>query len=724
MADAKIDSFDIGALEKAVNDSAGRVSGIWLSFVAFSAYLAAAASMITHRQIFLEEPIKLPTVNIDLPLVASAILLPLLFVIYHIFVLLQVVLLARTADTYNEAIEHAVPEAPDRTRIRQRLANTLFAQLFAGSPREREGVLGWLLRSMAWITLAIAPVFVLVVFEIKFLPYHSAAVTWTHRGLIALDVLAVLSLWAAAISPSSDIQWSQLRPHWKLASCGAFILLLSFFIVTFPGEKHTAWMLALGSADPATPPSGLQDEDQASFAPATIDVADCRTPWLLVELFPSSFDRLSLAGASFVESDKLSKISSAGESRQLPPDKFERTRNLAKRDLRCAILSAADLRYVDVSDADLSGARLDGAQLMGARLERTNLRGASLAGAQLQGVGLHRAALQGAHLTMAQLQKAVMTWAQLQGASLKGTNLDGADLTNAGLEGATLSNAQLRGTILTKTGLSLAALDGARLQGALLNATELDNANLERAQLHAANIGASFAGADLSEVQLQGAEISFAKFPGALILEAQLQGANLEATDLGDAIVAKSHLWRVTNFDCDKARVTEPRLDHVIYQRRPTRLIVPYDRLGPEDAARFIEDVTADIPEPTKSKVADKMRDTLSAGRDDVDEDDRAQRYWTYCAEQTATRQQDKYDGVKEQLQSQRRALLIELACSPGPGQPHIAAGIYRNVFEVSLEPTQARRLLGETDKPCQGTRGIGQDISAQLRKTARQTGK
>jgi uncharacterized protein YjbI with pentapeptide repeats len=701
------------------------VSGIWLSFVAFSAYLAAAASMISHRQIFLEEPIKLPTVNIDLPLVASAILLPLLFVIYHIFVLLQVVLLSRTADAYNEAIEHGVPEASDRTRIRQRLANTLFAQLFAGSPREREGVLGWLLRSMAWITLAIAPVFVLVVFEVKFLPYHSAAVTWTHRGLIALDVLAVLSLWAAAISPSSDIRLSQLRPHWKLASAGAFVLLLSFLIVTFPGERHTAWMLALGSVEPATPPSGVQDENQASFAPATIDVADCRTPWLLAELFPSSFDRLSLAGASFVESDKLSKISSAGESRQLPPDKFERTRNLAKRDLRCAILSAADLRYVDASDADLSGARLDGAQLMGARMERANLRGASLAGAQLQGASLRRAELQGAHLTKAQLQNAILTWAQLQGASLHGINLDSADLNYADLEGAVLSDAQLRGTTLFQTGLSLANLHGARLQGAKLDAT-LDNANLEQAQLHAAIVGgyASFAGANLSRVQLQGAAVNGAKFPGALILETQLQGADLNGTDLSDAMIAKSYLWRVTNFDCDKARVTNPQMDHVIFQSPPTRLIIPYDHLGPEDAARYIEDVTGDIPEPTKSKVADKMRQTLSAGGDDVDEADRAQRYWTYCAEQTATRQQEKYDGVKEELESKRRALLIELACSPGPGQPHIAAGIYRNVFELSLDPVQARRLLGETDKPCQGTRGIGQDISAQLRKTARQTDK
>jgi len=97
MADSRIDPLDVGALERSVNDSATRVSAIWLSFVAFSAYLAAAASNISHRQLFLEDPVKLPTINIDLPLVASAILLPLLFVIYHVYVLLQVVLLARTA---------------------------------------------------------------------------------------------------------------------------------------------------------------------------------------------------------------------------------------------------------------------------------------------------------------------------------------------------------------------------------------------------------------------------------------------------------------------------------------------------------------------------------------------------------------------------------------------------------------------------------------------------
>ena len=72
--------------------------------------------------------------------------------------------------------------------MRQRLANTLFAQIFAGSPREREGSLGLLLKAMAWITLAIAPILICLVFQFAFLPYHSHLATWTHRVLIIAEL--------------------------------------------------------------------------------------------------------------------------------------------------------------------------------------------------------------------------------------------------------------------------------------------------------------------------------------------------------------------------------------------------------------------------------------------------------------------------------------------------------------------------------------------------------
>src|ERR1700712_1772199 len=97
MADAKkIDPFDVEALERSLNDSATRVSTIWVSFLIFSLYLLTAATTVTHRQLFLAEPVKLPVLNIDLPLWGFFWLAPILFFVFHIYVLLQVLLLGRT----------------------------------------------------------------------------------------------------------------------------------------------------------------------------------------------------------------------------------------------------------------------------------------------------------------------------------------------------------------------------------------------------------------------------------------------------------------------------------------------------------------------------------------------------------------------------------------------------------------------------------------------------
>jgi hypothetical protein len=139
MADTgTLDPFDVEALEKSLNDSATRVSTIWISFLIFSLYLLTAAATVTHRQLLLDQPVKLPVLSIDLPLRGFFFLAPILFVIFHIYVLLQVRLLGRTAAAYNEALDRAALSPPSNAAMRQRLANTLFAQIFAGSPREDE----------------------------------------------------------------------------------------------------------------------------------------------------------------------------------------------------------------------------------------------------------------------------------------------------------------------------------------------------------------------------------------------------------------------------------------------------------------------------------------------------------------------------------------------------------------------------------------------------------
>src|SRR5215475_1802010 len=101
----KLDPFDVTALERSLNDSATRVSTIWISFLIFGLYLVIAASTVTHRQLLMEDPVKLPVLNIDLPLVGFFLLAPILYVTFHAYVLIQVLLLGRTALAYNAALE-------------------------------------------------------------------------------------------------------------------------------------------------------------------------------------------------------------------------------------------------------------------------------------------------------------------------------------------------------------------------------------------------------------------------------------------------------------------------------------------------------------------------------------------------------------------------------------------------------------------------------------------
>src|SRR5882724_7076364 len=138
MAD-KPDPYDVAALQTSLNDSATRVSTIWVSYLLFGLYLLVATGTLNDRQILLAEPLKLPVLGSDVPLLWFFVLSPAIFVLLHVYVLLQVVLLGHTALAYSGAVNlAALPSTKDNSVLRQRIANTLFAQIFAGAPRERE----------------------------------------------------------------------------------------------------------------------------------------------------------------------------------------------------------------------------------------------------------------------------------------------------------------------------------------------------------------------------------------------------------------------------------------------------------------------------------------------------------------------------------------------------------------------------------------------------------
>src|SRR3954454_15478781 len=127
-----IDAKDLGALEKALNDAAGKASVLWTTFVTFQLYLAIAFGSVKHRDLFLETAVKLPILGVDLPLVAFFVVAPAILVIFHFYVFLQLYGLATKAREYNDLLKEQVQPNSDRQRMRQRLDTFLVLQFLAG----------------------------------------------------------------------------------------------------------------------------------------------------------------------------------------------------------------------------------------------------------------------------------------------------------------------------------------------------------------------------------------------------------------------------------------------------------------------------------------------------------------------------------------------------------------------------------------------------------------
>jgi uncharacterized protein YjbI with pentapeptide repeats len=480
-----IDAKDVGELQKALNDASGKASALWIAFVTFELYLAIAFGAVTHRSLFLENPIKLPVLNVDLPLVGFFVVAPTILLIFHFYIFLQLLALARKAADFNTLLTKQAPNEINSQFLRHRLDSFLMLQFLAGPAEQRTGYTGVWLRLIAWITLVGAPIIILLQAQVTFLPYHLAWVQWLLRICILIDLAVIWCLWNPVRSEDQPIlKWISTRA-WRVVGglATAVVVAFSILLATFPGEFLNDYF-----AMPFREALFVGEVDEVDGRPRS--------------LFSN---RLVVTDQSFVDPEEV--------------DKIEVSHSFRGRDLRQAVLNRVDLRKADFTGAMLNGASLEGAKLQNARFGCANrtipqpeypgsrrwpddgctwLQGASLRGAHLQSVRLGFAriegekqraqkvagpVLHGAALDEADLRGADLTGAELSGATLKGARLEGANLRFASLGGADLRKARLQGAYLPDARLQFAALDRAMLQGAYINGAELHLASLAKAQV-------------------------------------------------------------------------------------------------------------------------------------------------------------------------------------------------------------------------------------------------
>jgi hypothetical protein len=193
---------DLEAIKKSVDDAASVGGGLWLSYLFVLFYLAVAAGAVTHPDLFFENSVKLPFLNVELPLLAFFFLSPTLFVIVHAYTLVHLVMLTDKAKRFDAVLRKQIADenAAIRDNLRRQLPSNIFVQFLVGPSDLRDTAFGWMLRVIAWITLVIAPVLLLLLMQIQFLPFHSSFITWTHRSVLLTDLGLLSWLWRKVLS--------------------------------------------------------------------------------------------------------------------------------------------------------------------------------------------------------------------------------------------------------------------------------------------------------------------------------------------------------------------------------------------------------------------------------------------------------------------------------------------------------------------------------------------
>jgi uncharacterized protein YjbI with pentapeptide repeats len=573
----------IEKLLDSANSASQTVAALHIAFIAFAAYLGVIVWGTTHEDLLRISPVKLPILDVELPLTTFYSFVPWMVVLLHFNLLMQLELLS--CKLWN--LDRDLPDTSAGQQIRDRLFIFPFTHLIVG--RTDVWLIRWLLSLVVGITVIALPLFILLAAQIRFLPFHDEAITWSQRLAVWCDAVMLVALWPLIASPQDrarewwqnfafklfgywpasfryvcGLGWNRLvraiqrrwpNRRWREVALqpvqqtgtepkGMIVLMVSVplvvllsLVAAIPGSMT---LQNYQAALDAGRDSGSADEAPEHFEDWLIRTAPAA--WLSVAVHKhGSVSCTSLALAEKTDASILQVI--LGPCTWFNMSFFSRNldlreRRLVPKEVSLAVLTRAIDPDKSVRDAafkefdglnlqkrDLRFANLQGAVLPKADIRHVRLQGAVLLKAKLQGaVGWDKTQLQGAILGGTQLQGAVLIEADLQGADLRGADLQGADLSWANLQSADLRGAKLHGVNLLGATLQGVNLRGAKLQGATLRKSNLQGADLVYAEMQGADLVlADLQGAQLRETQLQGSDWSAANLDGIYIVDSPVR---------------------------------------------------------------------------------------------------------------------------------------------------------------------------------------------------------
>jgi hypothetical protein len=428
----------------------------WLAFLLLLTYVVVTLASVSHKDLLLNSPVRLPIINADIPLVGFFQYAPAMLLLVYLSLLVQHVILARKYRRFTDALAAYELKARTRHVAREWVHSYVFSQILAGPEANR--ITRLMMQLIVYVTFAVLPIVTLLYFQIKFLPFHEVWITYWHRFAVILGFAMLILLTPIMQHAPPKRKWDiRLGPQaeaWEASGRQvALVLLLLPIVVGF------SWLIA-------TVPDEWIDRRLGFVAPVTAGIgADGEAQLLNPIVRRLVYDRIPdddnkgwwrrwlLAYRVLIVED--SDLGAADDAKIV----------LRERNFRYALLNRSDFHHADLTWADLRGAqlwkslakgRLNDTQLQGASLKEAEFQGAQMSSAAMQGADLRGALLQGADLSYTKLQGADLSGAQLQGADLRGARLQGADLQGAQLQDADLQGAELRGAVLASAEIWLA----------------------------------------------------------------------------------------------------------------------------------------------------------------------------------------------------------------------------------------------------------------------------
>ncbi len=568
-------SAHIEKLLEAANSASQTVAALHVAFMAFVTYLGVIVWGTTHEDLLRISPVKLPILDVDLPLTTFYCFVPWMVVLLHFNLLMQLELLS--CKLWN--LDRGLPDTPAGQQVRDRLFIFPFTHLIVG--RSEVWLIRWLLSFVVGITVIALPLLMLLAAQIRFLPFHDEAITWSQRLAVWIDAVVLITLWPLIASPQdrarewwqnfgfqlfgywpawlrylSTLGWNRLmrsiqrrwpnlpgreiapRPMLQPGTepkgmifllVSVPVIVLTSIIAVIPGSITVQTYYAPEKDKPEDTPSYFEDwlirrvpEAWLSVAAHKYDVVSC-TSLAAADKSDASILQVMLGPCSWFNLSFFPRNLNLREARLVP------------KDVSLSLLTRAIDPDKQVRDAAFK-------EFDGLNLQNRDLRFANLFGAVLPKADLRHVQLQGAVLLQAKLQ-GVVGWdkTQLQGAILGGTQLQSAGLVEADLQGADLRGANLQGAALGWAKLQSADLRGADLQGADLNGTKLQGSDLRGAKMQGANLReTNFQGANLVYAKLQGSDLALAELQGAELREAELLGVDWPQANLDGIFIAES----------------------------------------------------------------------------------------------------------------------------------------------------------------------------------------